>query len=233
MLDLFRSAIAYRRNALILAHLMVFSACLLLAIGLPDTGEVPRLAGLVVFAIGMVLLLWNWTREQQERRLLSWMPLPVGLRSIQGARLLVPLALQLSLLPTAAVAILLRAPWHSLPPAGDVVQQLLGGQALPLILVYGIYLSDELSLVVRRSRLGLFVVNVVVTGLVILAFAWGDGPIDRSGSPEGLAAAYGLILALALICLELFVRRETYLYGISPIHGFPEKWSSDDRRRSK
>lgn len=233
MLHLLRTELTYRRTSLLVGVGAVAVFVLAMVIGIsPDEPEsLPKAASLAVFAVGLTLLLWTWTRDQQERRLLVWVPLPVGAWEIAGARLAVPIVLQACLSTTAFLMVWLEALQNAPPALGDVVAQIAGAQGLVLAIAAGLYLSEELSVRFHRSRIALVLLNVAVVGLLVAVFSVEDGVLPGRARLDSIWVSHLVTLLLLSWSAVLFAGRPSYLLGISPIHGFPEDWSRAETER--
>ncbi|MEM6795741.1 MAG: hypothetical protein AAF725_17330 [Acidobacteriota bacterium] len=211
-----------------------------LCVGLPATlmaGHIEDIFGLWRVLVGFggcVLAIKLYSLDLKERRLLLWMALPIAPWRLGLARVLLPMALQASLLlpfflssplwPSAAEGAAVAAAPGA---AAWLILRVLAVQGLILIVVMMCYFVEEFCLVLSPWRWAVVVLNLAFGVPVGWFLLNPDRVISNLYTWPGVAVAHALALALAASTLWLFTRRRSYLMGINPWHGMPVDWTRE------
>ena len=176
---------------------------------------------------GMGISVFLWSQDIRERRVLSWLRLPIRPAVAAGARLAVPTVLHaLVILPFLFCLPIWFDETDS--EASGALLRVFGIHAFSLLMSVIIYLSEELMVLVYKWGLvGVIGINVTfvvgMLGFVVLG--------DRLGLPEldslpGMVIAYTGSVVLALFTVRLYARRANYLLGVDGCTSMPVDWGA-------
>ena len=176
---------------------------------------------------GMGISVFLWSQDIRERRLLSWLRLPIRPTMAAGARLTVPVVLHaLVILPFFLCLPL----WYdaSDPELSRALIKVFGIHAFSLCMSMLIYLSEELTVLVHRWGLkGVIGLNVIFVAGLLGFVTFGE----RLGLPEldslpGMGITYAGALLLASLTARLYARRSNYLLGVDGCTSMPVDWGA-------
>lgn len=225
MWTLIAAQLRYYRTGLTAGFITTFAAASFVTwIGRPER---PGIWMLVVLGLGGFANLWMWIRDQQERRMMTWANLPVPFRTLAAARLLLPFLVQgaVGVLAVVGLSLAQMTVGHVDP---EDLAQLLGSQAFTLLAILAVYLHEELSVLAGPSRWAAIAINLLIAAIFLpVAFHMDDLFL----SWPGVFLGHGLAVLLASAAYTLFVRRPSYLVGVSPLTGFPKDWSEANAGR--
>lgn len=177
---------------------------------------------LVVLVLGVSATFVMWAVEQKERRLVLYNVLPLPLQEVAVARLLPIVLVQGVAVMLAAMGMLLasRLHGHDDPHA---LTGLLGTQGFALLAAFLVYLQEELVVLASPRRWALMAINVLITAVfLVVAF---NLEVIFLASWGGVVLGHALAAIVAAADFALFVRRRSFLIGISPLTGMPKDWS--------
>ena len=225
MWTLIASQLNYCRTGFaIIAVVALGSASFVTWVGKPEGSGIWQLVALGFGVSANVLL---WAKDQKERRMLMWINLPLSLEKIAAMRLLSAALIQAAagILAALGLSLTLLTRGLSDPQAWP---ELLGTHGFALLTVLMIYLSEELTLWAAPRHWAVIAVNIVAP-VVFLTLAFSSETLFHSWS--GALLAHILAVVAAAAAYALFLRRRSFLVGLSPLTGLPRDWSEAPARR--
>ena len=223
MWKLIASQFQYRRLVLAVVGLTALVFLLPVTLLVDDLEDVGEILQLLVLGFGVGINVFLWSVDQHERRMLLWTVLPVRLEEIIAARLLSVIVVQGVAGAAALISLGVASHVHQ-APLFDQLSKILGFQGLALLGVASIYLNEEISLLIGRSNWAIFMASTL-PWVLFLTIALGPFNFPSYKTWAGIFVSHLATLGMLYLAYRMFLRRQSFLQGVSPVSGFPEDWS--------
>ncbi|MEM8996090.1 MAG: hypothetical protein AAGF23_14985 [Acidobacteriota bacterium] len=223
---LVRAQVSYSRWGVASALAVCTTAGLAASLVAPDARNLSKAWGMNLLLCGILLTLFLWVRDIQERRTLFWLQMPIKPSVMAFSRLALPAAAHgLLLIPFVAFLPL----WLGQPDMDStrVFHKALGMHAFSLGVAFFVQLSEEVTVLIRGwgtyAILGVHLLFAIA--VVVFASFGGHLGLPEIDSTAGIVTIYAVSAATAAVTARLYLRRSNYLVGVDACTSMPVDWS--------